>query len=112
VETSVRRFLKDEHHLNDAEINQRLSGGINPLDVVKPMLDGNRSSAMKAPALSTRANSQGASLSDVPKASEVGSIGAKLKAAVVKPADHAEADPSHGVAAVQVAAKDGAALGA
>jgi hypothetical protein len=114
VAAGARRFLKDEGHLTGAQIDRLLSGGANPLDVVKPYLENGRASATKAPALSTKGGAEDASLSDAPQtASDVNKIGAKLKAAGVKPSDHAEAEPNHGVSAVQVAAtKDGPARGA
>ena len=38
VKDSVRRFLKDEGKLSDAEIDKRLAASANPLDAVKPYI--------------------------------------------------------------------------
>ena len=44
VKAAVRRFLKDEGHLSDAEIDRRLAASANPLDAVKPFMANDHAS--------------------------------------------------------------------
>jgi hypothetical protein len=46
IKKDVRRFLKDEQHLSDSEIDARLAGAADPLDVVKPYLKGDKDARM------------------------------------------------------------------
>ena len=99
---SARRFLKDEGHLTDTEINHRLSGGVNPLDVVKPYLDNHRGGDTSKQK-DKRADAMDEDATD---------IGARLKAAGVTASDKSDADatPKHGVNVQKTAAKDGPAI--
>jgi hypothetical protein len=123
VDAAARRYLKNEEHLSDAEIDNRLSGGVNPLDVVKsyltqdPQSHGlNRQSIPASvepakPAVLPHVEtdpSAGAAMPEAPLAMNVGAMGAKLKAAGVKLNDTTEAAPAHGV----TVAKPSIALGA
>lgn len=104
LDSSLRHFLKAEGHLTNAEIEKRLKGVANPLDVVKPYLD-NSPGADPAKRKDQHADAMGGDAAD---------IGARLKAAGVTASDKSDADatPKHGVNVQKIAAKDGATLSA
>jgi hypothetical protein len=111
LNTSVRRFLKDEKHMTDAEIDKRLSGGVDPLEVVKPLLKhdgqsralerqsriaGHEEKAASIPLVRIEAAAP-AAMPDAPRALNINAIATKLKAAGARLNDAVEAAPAHGL---------------
>jgi hypothetical protein len=117
---SVRRFLK-ARGLSDAEIEKRLAGHANPLEVVKPFLRPDhagraleekaqllRHVEQAAPQPLARVEaSDAAAPAPAPPTVILDSISAKLKSAGVKMTETAETVPAHGLAIAKPASKPG-----
>jgi hypothetical protein len=116
LKASVRRFLKDEAHLSDAEIDKRLAEVADPLDAVKPYLKDDKESRHLEKMTTTMAVAAHTAASALPRvvASDdtpteapttitVDAVTAKLKAAGVQMSD--TASTGHGLAIQKPAAK-------
>jgi hypothetical protein len=114
LNASVRRFLKTKG-LSDAEIDQRLAGAANPLDLVKPYMGNDAASrgledkldltAQQAPTppLPQVVASADAAIPAAPPVSDLDAISARLKAHGVRMAD--SDGTGHGVTVEKPASK-------
>jgi hypothetical protein len=123
VMASVRGFLKAKG-LSDAEIDERLAGGTNPLDAVKPFLkddadsrtlenqmgSGTQSAASAQPSPRGRAT-EGALPRDAQLSINFDAMASKLRAAGVQMSDTAETAPAHGLTVQKPTEKAGATPG-
>lgn len=111
LNASIRRFLKDEKGLPDAEINKALTGTGNPLDRVRSLFkDERHGENLERPASAQQSASAAPANAGEKSAINVDAIAAKLKAAGVKVAEATGTAPAHGVVA-QKPGKDSPSVG-
>jgi len=122
ITASVRRFLKEEKHLSDAEIDERLARSGNPLDAVKPFLTNDQASrnletttkaiaiaAHTAPTVLPAVGAvEPAPVADIALTADFDPF-AKLKAAGVQVTD--TADSGHGISVPKPGGKNGLTVG-
>ena len=104
LDTSLRRFLKDEKGLSNSESAQRLGTFASPLDAVKSLLKDDGKTG----------DGKGKASGDTHASLNLDDIRSRLKAAGVTASDTPDADTTarHGVNVQKTAAKEGADLSA
>jgi hypothetical protein len=124
IAASVRRFLKDEKHLSDAEIDKLLTNGGDPLEVVKPFIKDDADSRHLEKITTTMTEAAHTATTALPRVVadneasgpkapltiDPDAINAKLQAAGLQTDVDAEAT-GHGLATTKPAGKQAAELG-